>query len=94
MYTQDQLNFMNEITQMVQDQGEKFAVGYLSSLAAAMLATVKTRTQQKAFISQIKDFNDSQPVEVKNLMTGAQITIPRGAVGTCIDPSTERYWSM
>ena len=33
-------------------------------------------------------------VTVKNLMTGADVQISYGDVGTCIDPSTETYWSM
>ena len=31
---------------------------------------------------------------VKNLMTGQAVEIPLRDVGTCVDPSTERYWSM
>jgi len=30
----------------------------------------------------------------KNLMTGKEFQIALDQVGTCIDPSTERYWSM
>lgn len=33
-------------------------------------------------------------VPVKNRMTGAEVMIPRSDVGSCCDPSTERYWSM
>ena len=31
---------------------------------------------------------------VKSLMTGADVTIRTEDRGTCVDPSTERYWSM
>ena len=31
---------------------------------------------------------------VKSLMNGADVTIPTENVGTCCDPSQERYWSM
>lgn len=33
-------------------------------------------------------------VEVRNLMSGKPVLIKRSEVGTCVDPSTERYWSM
>jgi hypothetical protein len=94
MYTKEQVEFMSEINQLVKDQGEKFAVGYLSALATAMLPSVKTRTQQKSFLGQLREFNGSHPVEVKNLMTGLPVIIPRREVGTCTDPSQERHWSM
>jgi hypothetical protein len=33
-------------------------------------------------------------VKVRNLMSGKEIEIPADQAGTCVDPSTERYWSM
>ena len=33
-------------------------------------------------------------VEVKSMMNGAPVQILKSQVGTCCDPSTERYWSM
>ena len=33
-------------------------------------------------------------VTVKNLMSGGEVTIKRSEEGSCIDPSTERYWAM
>ena len=33
-------------------------------------------------------------VVVRNLMTGADVTIAADAKGTCCDPSQERFWSM
>ena len=33
-------------------------------------------------------------VTVKNLLNGTDVQIPASQVGTCCDPSTERYWSM
>lgn len=33
-------------------------------------------------------------VEVKNMMSGKPVMIRRSEVGTCVDPSTETYWSM
>lgn len=36
----------------------------------------------------------NQKVAVKNLMTNKEVYINQQDVGTCCDPSTERYWSM
>ena len=33
-------------------------------------------------------------VTVKSLMSGADVRIHKSDVGTCVDPSTERYWTM
>lgn len=33
-------------------------------------------------------------VEVRNLMSGKMVKIKKSDVGSCVDPSTERYWSM
>lgn len=33
-------------------------------------------------------------VKVRNLMSDVEIEIPADQAGTCVDPSTERYWSM
>lgn len=33
-------------------------------------------------------------VEVKNMMSGKPVMIRMSQVGTCVDPSTETYWSM
>lgn len=33
-------------------------------------------------------------VEVKNMMSGKPVMIRKSQVGTCVDPSTETYWSM
>lgn len=33
-------------------------------------------------------------VKVKNLMTGTEVEIRKDEVGSCLDPSTERYWTM
>ena len=32
-------------------------------------------------------------VEVKNMMSGKTVMIRMSQVGTCVDPSTETYWS-
>ena len=33
-------------------------------------------------------------IEVKNLMGGGTVKIKKSDEGSCVDPSTERYWSM
>lgn len=33
-------------------------------------------------------------VKVKNLMSGTEVEIRADEVGSCLDPSTERYWTM
>lgn len=33
-------------------------------------------------------------VEVTSMMNGAKVKIRRSDVGSCCDPSTERYWTM
>ncbi len=32
-------------------------------------------------------------VEVRNMMSGRPVMIRKSEVGTCVDPSTETYWS-
>ncbi len=34
------------------------------------------------------------PTTVISLQTGKPVQIPLASVGSCCDPSTERYWSM
>jgi hypothetical protein len=34
------------------------------------------------------------PVKVRSLMSGKMVELKASQVGTCIDPSTELYWSM
>lgn len=94
MYTKEQLELAVEIQQMITDQGAEFAAGYLASMATAMLSTVKSKRAQKIWVHQVRDFNAEYPVEVKNIMTGEPVKILRRDVGTALDPSMERYWSM
>lgn len=43
----------------------------------------------------LEEFHKTDPmVTVKSLMSGADVQIPQSQVGSCCDPSTERYWSM
>jgi hypothetical protein len=94
MFSTDNQNALKaELDLMYEEQGAAFTAGYLNSLAQEMLNLLPKR-QQKAFIKQVETFNGRQMVSVKNLMSGAEVQIRRADRGTCVDPSTERYWSM
>jgi hypothetical protein len=91
--TENQNALKAELDIMYEEQGASFAAGYLNSMAQEMLNLLPKR-QQKAFIKQVQTFNGRQLVTVKNLMSGQDVEIRRSDRGTCVDPSTERYWSM
>lgn len=50
----------------------------------------------KLDVCTAKQFHDEidYEVETKNLMSGKTIKIRKSDEGSCVDPSTERYWSM
>lgn len=53
------------------------------------------RTYPNAIIMSSVDFEATEPrVQVRNLMSGQMVEIPKSQVGTCCDPSMERYWCM
>jgi len=91
--TENQNALKAELDTMYEEQGASFTSGYLNSMAQEMLNLLPKR-QQKAFIKQVQTFNGRQLVTVKNLMSGQDVEIRRSDRGTCVDPSTERYWSM
>jgi len=91
--TENQNALKAELDTMYEEQGAAFTAGYLNSMAQEMLNLLPKR-QQKAFIKQVQTFNGRQLVTVKNLMSGQDVEIRRSDRGTCVDPSTERYWSM
>jgi len=94
MYSTDNQNALKaELDIMFDEQGAAFAAGYLNSMAQEMLNLLPKR-KQKEFIKSVEAFNGRQLVTVKNLMSGADVEIRRSDRGTCVDPSTERYWSM
>jgi antitoxin component of MazEF toxin-antitoxin module len=47
-------------------------------------------------VTTAEDFRENVDhfVTVKNLMSGKDVTIKASDQGTCVDPSTETYWSM
>lgn len=47
-------------------------------------------------VCTLEHFNNEidYEVEVKNLMSGGTVKIRKSDEGSCVDPSTERYWSM
>lgn len=65
------------------------------SLRAARGAKTRMGLPEKYEPMSLSDyFEGDAEVEVKHLLTGAPIMIPRSQVATCCDPSTERYFSM
>ena len=94
MYSTENQRALNaELNIMFEEQGAAFAAGYMNSMAQEMLNLLPKR-KQKEFIKSVEAFNGRQLVTVKNLMSGAEVEIRRSEQGTCVDPSTERYWSM
>jgi hypothetical protein len=94
MFSTDNQNALKvELDTMFDEQGAAFAAGYLNSMAQEMLNLLPKR-KQKEFIKSVEAFNGRQLVTVKNLMSGQDVEIRRSDRGTCVDPSTERYWSM
>jgi len=91
--TDNQRALKAELDIMFEEQGAAFTSGYLNSMAQEMLNLLPKR-KQKEFIKSVEAFNGRQLVTVKNLMSGADVEIRRSDRGTCVDPSTERYWSM
>ena len=91
--TDNQRALKAELDTMFEEQGAAFAAGYLNSMAQEMLNLLPKR-RQKEFIKSVEAFNGRQLVTVKNLMSGQDVEIRRSERGTCVDPSTERYWSM
>jgi hypothetical protein len=91
--TENQRALNQAVNVMYEDQGAAFTSGYLNSMAQEMLNLLPKR-KQKEFIKSVEAFNGRQLVKVKNLMSGAEVEIRRADRGSCVDPSTERYWSM
>lgn len=54
---------------------------------------VKTNRSWAAMSSDTFHESDAM-VESFNLMSGKKVMIRKSQQGTCVDPSTERYWSM
>ena len=94
MFSTDNQNALRaELDTMYEEQGAAFAAGYLNSLAQEMLNLLPKR-KQKEFIKSVEAFNDRQLVTVKNCLTGKEVEIRRGDVGTCNDPSRELFHTM
>jgi hypothetical protein len=94
MFSTDNQRELNvALNTMYADQGAAFTSGYLNSMAQEMLNLLPKR-KQKLFIKQVEAFNDRQLVTVKNCLTGKEVEIRRGDVGTCNDPSRELFHTM
>jgi hypothetical protein len=81
------------LKQLIRDEGTDYAAGYLSSFVVSMLADLPKR-KQKAELDMVLRHNADFKVTVKSLMNGKDVEIRRGDRGTCVDPSTERFWTM
>lgn len=66
----------------------------LSDSTGIVPVTAKTATEFKKIILDLYTEYLNEDVEVTNLMSGKPTHIKRRYVGSCCDPSTERYWCM
>ena len=60
------------------------------------VAAMNRKAGYKAFrvITEEERRKTDKIVIVHNLLSGAPVELRESDVGTCCDPSTERYWSM
>ena len=96
--TQNQQAFESVLNEFVKvhhelDGNHAYAAGFLVSMAVEMLNDMPKR-KQKEIIKRVQANTDSQPIKVISIMSGKEVTIPRGDRGTCSDPSMERHWTM
>jgi len=80
------------LDQLIRDEGTDYAAGYMHSMLVSMLNELPKR-KQKAELDMVLRHNADFKVTVKSLMNGKDVEIRRGDRGTCVDPSTERFWS-
>ena len=68
---------------------------FTSERGAKISFTRKGYNSEKYAITTLRDFYDNvdKEVEVQSLM-GGTVKIKESQRGTCVDPSTERYWCM
>jgi hypothetical protein len=57
-------------------------------------AAANRNAGQRVYQIMHEDDFHQRKATVKSLMTGQDVEIPLRDVGTCVDPSTERYWSQ
>lgn len=56
---------------------------------------VRSDIADRLVVMSADEFNElNTEVEVRNLMSGNIVKILKSELGSCTDPSTERYWSM
>jgi Holliday junction resolvase RusA-like endonuclease len=91
--TDNMQELSDQFAVMIKDQDPQFVAGYAVQMAVDMLDLMPKR-KQKALIKQIEAFNDRQLVTVKNCLTGKDVEIRRGDVGSCNDPSRELFHTM
>ena len=82
------------VAQLIQQEGPAYTAGFLESQLYAALSEMP-KSKKERFIATFKFLlKDKLFVTVQSLMTGAKVKIRMADKGTCLDPSTERYWSM
>ena len=67
-----------------------------NTLRGAKIGLAAYLRQDKGYtvVSKLDFDKNDVIVTVKNLLSGKPVQLRQSEVGTCVDPSTERYWSM
>jgi len=71
--------------------------GFATEKAATFALTRKwLRKYPTALVTSQEHFDKhiDHDIEVKSLLNGRPCTIRASEAGSCVDPSTERYWEM
>jgi hypothetical protein len=86
---------LNEaVNALAKEEGWGYTAGFLQSQLAEAVALLP-KTKQKMFLAQFEHLvGQKVKVEVFNMMSGKPVMLAWNDVGSCVDPSTERYWSM
>jgi hypothetical protein len=81
---------------MINQEGYGYTAGFLVSQLVEALQYMP-KTKQKLFMEQLERTVGSKvTVKVRNILNpdAGEIDLPWNLVGTCCDPSTERYHCM
>ena len=80
---------------MVHKSDPRDGIRWYGSEKGAKIGAAAANRNAGQWVYQIMHEDDfhQRKATVKNLMTGQAVEIPLRDVGTCVDPSTERYWS-
>lgn len=82
------------VAALMEHQGADYTAGFLTSQLVAAVELLP-KNKQALFLNSLDSLvGDKVTVKVRSLMSGQEVEIPWDQVGSCTDPSTERYWSM